>query len=203
VDSQECVERTWRAWATRHGFEPKGVIHAAHGRRAIDTIRAVAPSLDADAELAALIATEATATEGVREIPGARELVQSLPSARWAVVTSGTRAVAEFRLRHARVPVPAVMICADEIERGKPDPQGYLRAASRLAFAPDECIVVEDAPPGIDAAHAAGMRVIAVATTYPSSELRAADAVVPALTDMHVALDPGGSWMNIRLDRGH
>lgn len=200
VDSQECVERTWRGWATRHGFEAEQVIHAAHGRRAIDTIRAVAPTLDADAELAALIATEATATEGVREIPGARELVQSLPPARWAVVTSGTRAVAEFRLRHARVPVPPVMICADEIERGKPDPQGYLRAAKRLGYAPTDCIVIEDAPPGIEAAHAAGMRAVAVTTTFPAAQLFPADAIISALTEMHASLDAGAGWMNILLD---
>ena len=76
VDSQECVERTWRNWAARHGLDAARVIDAAHGRRAIDTISALAPALDSDAELAALIATEATATEGVHEIPGARELVR-------------------------------------------------------------------------------------------------------------------------------
>jgi sugar-phosphatase len=199
VDSQECVERTWRGWATRHGFDPERVIVAAHGRRAIDTIHAVAPALDADAELAALISTEATATEGVHEVPGARELVQALPAARWAVVTSGTRAVAEFRLRHARVPLPPVMICADEIERGKPDPQGYLRAAKRLGFAPTDCIVVEDAPPGIEAAHAAGMRAIAVTTTFARAELAAAEAIVSALTQMQASLDAGAGWIDIQL----
>jgi sugar-phosphatase len=198
VDSQECVERTWRNWAARHGLDASRVIDAAHGRRAIDTISALAPALDADAELAALIATEATATEGVHEIAGARELVLSLPPARWAVVTSGTRAVAEFRLRHARVPVPDVMICADEIERGKPDPQGYLRAAARLGVAAEDCIVVEDAPPGIEAGLAAGMRVIAVAMTYPHAALEKADAIADALVDVHASLDRGEILLAIR-----
>ena len=196
VDSRECVERTWRNWAARHGFAADAVIAVAHGRRAIDTIRAVAPALDADAELAALIATEATATDGVHEIPGARELVHSIPVARWAVVTSGTRAVAEFRLRHARVPVPPVMICADEIERGKPDPQGYLRGAERLGFVPEQCLVVEDAPPGIEAAHAANMKVIAIASTYPRAELVRADATADRLNELRVALAADG----IRID---
>jgi sugar-phosphatase len=198
VDSQECVERTWRSWAARHGLDSARVIEAAHGRRAIDTIRALAPTLDPDAELAALIATEATATEGVHEIPGARELVRSLPPRKWAVVTSGTRAVAEFRLRHGRIPIPDVMICADEIERGKPDPQGYLRAAARLAVAPAQCIVIEDAPPGIEAGRAAGMQVIAVAMTYPPAALQAADAVADTLLDVRSALDGGGIRLEIR-----
>jgi sugar-phosphatase len=198
VDSQECVERTWRGWAARHGLDATRVIQAAHGRRAIDTIRTLAPALDADAELAALIATEATATEGVREIPGARGLVESLPADRWAVVTSGTRAVAEFRLRHARIPVPPVMICADEIERGKPDPQGYLCGAARLGFAPGECVVVEDAPPGIEAAHVAQMKAIAIASTYPRRELTRADAIADRLSDLYVALDAEGIRIDIR-----
>jgi sugar-phosphatase len=172
------------------------VIDAAHGRRAIDTIRALAPALDPDAELAALIATEATATEGVHEIPGARELVRSLPPRRWAVVTSGTRAVAEFRLRHGKIPIPDVMICADEIERGKPDPQGYLRAAARLGVPPAQCVVIEDAPPGIEAGRAGGMKVIAVAMTYPREQLRAADAIAHKLIDVRASLDAGG----IRID---
>lgn len=198
VDSRDCVERTWRNWAARHGFAADAVIAVAHGRRAIDTIRAVAPALDADAELAALIATEATATDGVHEIPGARELVRSIPVARWAVVTSGTRAVAEFRLRHARVPVPPVMICADEIERGKPDPQGYLRGAERLGFVPEQCLVVEDAPPGIEAAHAANMKVIAIASTYPRAELVRADATADRLNELRVALAADGIRIDIR-----
>jgi sugar-phosphatase len=198
VDSQECVERTWRNWAARHRLDPARVIDAAHGRRAIDTIRALAPSLDADAELAALIATEATATEGVHEIPGARELVRALPPGRWAVVTSGTRAVAEFRLRHGRIPIPDVMICADEIERGKPDPQGYLRAAARLGVPPAKCVVVEDAPPGIDAGIAAGMKVIAIAMTYPPDALAAADAVADRMLDLRASLDGGDILVEIR-----
>lgn len=198
VDSQECVERTWRGWAARHGLDASQVIDAAHGRRAVDTIRALTPTLDPDAELAALIATEATATEGVHEIAGARELVRSLPPARWAVVTSGTRAVAEFRLRHAKVPLPDVMICADEIDRGKPDPQGYLRAAARLGFAPSQCMVIEDAPPGIDAGRAAGMKVIAIALTYPHAALGAADAIADRLLDLHTALDADGIVIEIR-----
>jgi len=198
VDSQECVERTWRNWAARHGLDPARVIEAAHGRRAIDTIRALAPTLDPDAELAALIATEATATEGVHEIPGARELVRSLPPRKWAVVTSGTRAVAEFRLRHGKIPIPDVMICADEIERGKPDPQGYLRAATRLGVAPAQCIVIEDAPPGIEAGRAAGMKVIAVAMTYPPAALEAADAIAGSLLDVSSALDGGAIRLEIR-----
>ena len=189
VDSAECVERTWRKWATDHELDPERVIAAAHGRRTLETVRMVAPQLSAEAELATLAASESTTSEGVYEIAGARELLEQLPAAKWAVVTSGIRAVAEFRLRYARLPVPPVMICADEITRGKPDPEGYLTAATRLGYSPDDCLVIEDAPAGIESARAAGMRVIAITTTFGRESLTGADAVIERLTDLTVVLN--------------
>ena len=189
VDSAECVERTWRNWANNHRLNPDQVIAFAHGRRTIETVRLVAPGLNAEAEVAELEAGEAMKTDGIYEIESARDLIERLPAGRWAVVTSGIRAVAEFRLRHTRLPVPSVMICADEIVRGKPDPEGYLVAAERLNEAPADCIVIEDAPLGIEAARAAGMRVIAIASTYPREQLTGADAVVERLSDLNVVSD--------------
>lgn len=186
VDSAECVEKTWREWARRHRLDPDRVIALAHGRRAIETVRLIAPELSADAELAELAASEATTAEGVYEITGARELLERLPAGRWGVVTSGIRSVAEFRLRYTRLPLPTVMICADEIRRGKPDPEGYLTAAERLGRAPADCVVIEDTPAGIESAQAAEMRVVAIATTYPLERLTGADAVVERLTDLKV-----------------
>jgi mannitol-1-/sugar-/sorbitol-6-phosphatase len=186
VDSAECVERTWRNWANNHRLNPEHVIAFAHGRRTIETVRLVAPALNAEAEVAELEAGEAMNTDGIYEIESARDLLERLPVERWAVVTSGIRAVAEFRLRHTGLPVPSVMICADEIARGKPDPEGYLAAAARLGNAPVDCIVIEDAPSGIGAARAAGMRVIAIASTYPPDQLTGANAVVERLSDLNV-----------------
>ena len=189
MDSAECVERTWRAWAIRHRLNPETVIAAAHGRRTIETVHLVAPELSADAELATLAASEATTSDGIYEIAGSHELLELLPADSWAVVTSGIRAVAEFRLRHTRLPVPSVMICADEIARGKPDPEGYLNASARLGRLAGDCIVIEDTPAGIEAAHAAGMRVIAIASTYPRERLTTADGTVERLTDLSVMRD--------------
>jgi mannitol-1-/sugar-/sorbitol-6-phosphatase len=186
VDSAECVEKTWREWARRHHLDPDRVIALAHGRRAIETVRLIAPELSADAELAELAASEATTAEGVYEITGARELLERLPASGWGVVTSGIRSVAEFRLRYTRLPLPTVMVCADEITRGKPDPEGYLTAAARLGRAAADCVVIEDTPAGIESAHAAGMRVVAITTTYPLERLTGADAVVERLTDLTV-----------------
>src|ERR1700680_447780 len=197
VDSAECVEKTWRNWANNHRLDPDRVIRVAHGRRTIETVRQVAPELNAEAEVAQLEAGEAMKTDGIYEIDTARDLVERLPVGRWAVVTSGTRTVAEFRLRHTRLPTPSVMICANEIARGKPDPEGYLVAAARLGDSPADCIVIEDAPSGIAAARAAGMRVIAIASTFPPERLTEADAVVERLADLNVV--SGGNSIRIEI----
>lgn len=186
VDSAQRVEQTWREWSARHGLDPEHVISIAHGRRTIETVQLVAPELSVDGELALLAESEATTGDGVYEIAGARELLEQLPRNRWAVVTSGVRVVAEFRIRYTGLPTPLAMICADEISRGKPDPEGYLTAARRLGFTPKDCIVIEDAPAGIESAHEAGMRVIAIATTYQPEELQTADVVVPRLADLNI-----------------
>lgn len=191
VDSTECVERTWRSWAARLGLNGDDVIGLAHGRPTADTVRLFAPHLNVEEEAAALEAGEATNSDGIYEISGARELLESLPPGSWAVVTSGTRSLAEFRLKRTGLPVPSVLICAGEIKRGKPHPEGYLTAAAQLGLSADECVVMEDAPLGIEAARAAQMRVIAIASTYPGHELTAADAVVNRLTDLGISQKAG------------
>ena len=187
VDSAACVEGTWRRWAALHGLDPVAVIAAAHGRRTIDTIRHVAPQLAAEDEVAALAASESTTTEGVYEVAGARALLETLPAHHWAIVTSGIRPVASFRIAHTRLPMPQVLVCADEVSRGKPDPEGYLTAARRLGVAPVDCVVVEDAPAGLDAARAAGMRSIGIASTYALDDLQAATFRIPSLDMLEVS----------------
>jgi sugar-phosphatase len=191
VDSAECVERAWRGWSALHGFNAEDVIAIAHGRRTIETVRAVAPHLDVLNEVTSLELQEGMTSEGIYEIEGARDLIARLPVNQWAIVTSGTRAIASFRLNLVGIPVPRVMVCADEISHGKPHPEGYLTAASHLGIKPEECMVIEDTPPGIEAAHAGRMRVIAVAATYPPEDLVSADAVVQRLADLKVSVGAG------------
>lgn len=192
VDSTACVEDTWRRWASRHGLDADTIVRIAHGRRALDTVRLAAPDLDdarVEAEVAALAAHEARETAGLLEVPGAAALLRGLTPRRWAVVTSGVRAVAEHRLQHVGLPVPPVLVCADEVVRGKPHPDGCLTAAARLGVSPAVCLVVEDAPAGVAAAHAAGMRALAVATTHPPAALGDADLIAPALSAVTVRVE--------------
>jgi sugar-phosphatase len=192
VDSTRSVERQWRIWSRELGLDEEKAVTVAHGVRAIEVIRKVAPHLDAEKELRKLESREAADYEGVTVMPGAVDLVRSIPHGRWCVVTSGTRNLAVARLRLAGIPAPNIMITADDVERGKPHPEPYLKGAELLGVNPAECVVIEDAPAGIQSAHAAGMKVIGLTSTYPASALGEADAVVQRLDQIHVAPDGAG-----------
>jgi len=195
ADSTPSVVRAWSAWARRVGIDPDELLPKVHGRRAIETIRAARPDLDAEAELATLVADETTDNADTNEIPGARALVSGLPPDAWAIVTSGLREVATARLVASGIPIPRVMITAESIERGKPDPDCYLKGAAALGVEPRDCIVVEDAPIGAAAARAAGMRLVALTTTHRADQLEPADLIVPDLTHLsvHVAERTNGA----------
>jgi mannitol-1-/sugar-/sorbitol-6-phosphatase len=202
VDSIRSIERHWTLWAARHGIDMDVLRRVAHGRRTVEIMRLVAPHLDVESEALALAAGEAGDTEGVLEVAEARRLISEIPEGAWAVATSGSRAIALARLRHTRLPVPRVLVTADDVQRGKPHPEPYLLAAERLGVAPERCVVVEDAPAGIDAARAAGMAVIAVASTHDVAVLSHAHLVVPELAGLRVVPATGG-WRLRVLSNGH
>lgn len=189
VDSSGSTDRSWRRFAEKHGLDPEHVIEASSGRRTADAIRMIAPGLDATAEAAEVERQQAEDSGDVRALPGARELMEAMPAGRFAIVTSGPRALARGRLRAAGLPVPEVLVTAEHVEAGKPDPEGYLRAAAELGVPPAHCLVLEDAPAGVAAGLAAGMTVIAVATTHVDRQLAAAHMRVRDLA----ALLPGGA----------
>jgi sugar-phosphatase len=189
VDSTGSVDRQWRAWARSQKIDEEKVMAIAHGVRAVEVMRAVAPHLDAEAEVRNLEKREAADHDGVSVMPGAVDLVRSIPDGRWGVVTSGSRHLATARLQLAGIPLPKVMITADDVTNGKPHPEPYLKGAELLGVDPTECLVIEDAPAGIRAAHAGGMKVIGLTSTYPASALSEADLVVQKLAQVQVGLD--------------
>lgn len=186
VDSTPAVARVWARWAADHGIEPALAIAQAHGRRSIETIRAIAPQMNAEKENLAVEQMEIEDKEGVTAIPGAARLLNSLPQDRFAIVTSATRGLARARLGYAGLPLPRNLVTADDVTKGKPSPEPYLKGAALLRISPRDCLVFEDAPAGIASAHAAGMQVIAIPTTYPAAELREANAIVSSLDDVQV-----------------
>jgi mannitol-1-/sugar-/sorbitol-6-phosphatase len=177
VDSTRCVEAIWTRWAHRHDMDLDHILTVSHGRRTLDTLREVAPHLDVEREAMRLDQEELESKDGIEEVRGSAALLRALPSDRWAVVTSAGRALARLRLGFAGLPVPSVLVSAEDVTEGKPNPAGYLSAARRLNAAPEQCLVIEDTPAGILAGRAAGMQVLAVSTTYPASRLLDAPSI--------------------------
>ena len=171
VDSSIPVRKAWKAWATSAGLEVDRVLAVMHGRRAIETMRMLAPDLPQPETVERFLASEALDLQGIVEIPGAGAFIASLPVDHWGVVTSATESMARSRMRAAGLAIPRVLVSADMVSRGKPDPECFLLAAEMLGVAASKCLVFEDAPAGIEAARAAGMVVIGVETHYSAAEL--------------------------------
>jgi sugar-phosphatase len=176
INSTPAVARVWYRWAVEHGFDPEEVVTRAHGRPSLATVRDYLPNADHQVENLEVERREIEDLEGVIPLPGALSLLASLPSDRWTIVTSCTRPLAEVRIRATGLPLPKKLITSNDITRGKPDPEPYLKGASVLGFPPQECVVLEDVPAGVRAGKAAGARVIAFKTTVQESVLREAGA---------------------------
>jgi sugar-phosphatase len=176
INSTPAVARVWRRWAIEHGFNPEEVVARAHGRPSLTTVTEYLPNADHEAENREVERREIEDLEGVVPLPGALDLLASLPADRWTIVTSCTRPLAEVRIRAAGLPVPKKLITSNDITHGKPHPEPYLKGASVLGFPPERCIVLEDVPAGVRAGKAAGAKVIAFKTTVRESVLHEAGA---------------------------
>lgn len=190
VDSSAAITRQWQWWAARHGIEMAAIQEIWHGRRAIDIMRAVAPHVDLIEEARLLQEGETNDTAGVVAHAGARALLQTLPSDRWAIATSGPRPVATARLRSAELPIPTVFVTGDDVRNGKPNPDPYLLAAKGLGIDPARCVVIEDAVAGVAAGRAAGAQVIAVTTNHTADELAEATVVIAGVGQLRFTVEP-------------
>jgi sugar-phosphatase len=199
VDSTAVVERTWRTFARRHGLDAERILAVSHGRRTEETVaRFVPDGVDAEAEARRVIADEVEDVEGITAIPGAQDLLASLPEGAWALVTSAGRLLAEARMKAAGLPLPPVVISADDVVAGKPDPEGYRTAAVRLGLRPEETVVFEDADAGVRAARAAGARTVVVGSVEGAAALDLAR--VPDLSGVRVDVDPTTGSLRISLN---
>jgi len=188
VSSLGSVERSWQTWAESRGIDPAVAIRTAHGRRAIETVRILRPDLDDEEELKWLEDMEVEDRDGLEILHGVKPILESLPEKYWTVVTSATDRLARARMAYGGIPVPARMITADMVEKGKPDPEPYRRGAELLGLAPAECLVIEDSASGAKAGHAAGCKVLATLFSHSLESLAAADWIVNSLEDVRVRI---------------
>ncbi len=167
LNSIAAAERVWIRWAQRHGLDAASFLPTMHGMRAIETVRRQnLPGIDAEAEAARITAEEMDDVDGIVAIAGVAAFMAALPADRWAVVTSAPRELALRRLEAAGLPAPPLLIAAEDVVQGKPAPDCFLLAASRLGVQARDCLVFEDAPAGIAAAEAAGASVLVITATH-------------------------------------
>lgn len=186
VNSLAAVDRAWTTWSREYGLDPEVIVPQIHGRRAKDSIARLAPHLDQEEAFKRLEYLEATDTEGVVPLPGALEFLEQLDGIPWGIVTSGTRAIAEPRLKAGGIPYPKVFVTAEEIARGKPHPDPFLEGLKRLGTTGDETLGFEDVVAGVQSAQAAGMRVIAVS----EEAAVAANFSIPDYRSLRLRYDP-------------
>ena len=178
VDSHASIMRAWRWWGAEHGVESAAIEGVQHGRPSGEIIAVLAPGLDAAAESRAIDLRQADDVDDVIALPGAHQLFAGAEPV--AIVTSCTVPLATARLRAVGLAVPQVLVKPERLSRGKPDPEGYLLAARELCAAPSDCVVLEDAPAGVEAGRAAGMHVVGITTTHDPAAL-AAQELAPSI----------------------
>lgn len=193
LDSIASAIRAWSLWAERHGVDFEDMRHRMHGMRAVETIRRWGPAhLDVEAEAEALTEAEMEDVGDIVAISGAEAFLAALPRDRWALVTSAPRRLALRRIAAAALPEPPLLVTADDVAHGKPQPDCFLKAAELLGIAPPDCLVWEDAPAGIEAAEAAGMSVVVIGATH-SRPLATRHPVIEGYDDLEVLIDRAGT----------
>ncbi|KAF0649254.1 MULTISPECIES: HAD-IA family hydrolase [Streptomyces] len=192
VNSDAVVERVWRRWALRHGLDPDAALKVVHGRQGYATMALLLPDRPMEqnhAENRELLAEETADLDGVVPVPGAPAFLAAVAALPHALVTSADAALAAARMGAAGLPMPELRVTAECVSASKPDPEGFLKGAAELGFAPADCVVFEDSEAGVAAGRAAGMRVVGVG---PRAAAYAPDLHVPDLTRLRVEVTADG-----------
>ncbi len=199
TNSVAAAERVWSQWAEGKGLNVADFLPTIHGVRCIDTLRRLnLPGVDPEREADLLAQAEIDDVEGVVSIEGAARFLAALPAERWAVVTSAPRLLAERRILAAGLPLPQIMVSAEDVEHGKPAPDCFLLAARKLGVKPDECLVFEDAPAGIAAAEAAGAKVMVITAAH-SHVIETAHPTLATYDSYGVVIDQQG-FLQLRVN---
>jgi mannitol-1-/sugar-/sorbitol-6-phosphatase len=203
ISSLGTVERSWTKWAVLHGIDPARAVSIAHGRRALETIAALVPQLDQQAELKIIEDIEVGDNEGLTVLPGVLDLLAALTPkngerSRWTVVTSATERLARVRLAAGGIPAPQRFITSESVTQGKPHPAPFLAGAALLGIPPQDCVVFEDSSSGAKAGRAAGCTVIATTFSHPIDSLDDAHYLVRDLTGIAAETLPGDEGLVLR-----
>lgn len=200
ISSTGADERCWLRWAKHHNMEGTFSLQSTHGRRALDTLRALRPDLDPVTEQRRLEDYDTEDYSQLLVLPGVERLLSSLPADHWTIVTSATERLLQGRLGHAKLPMPAALVSAEKVIHGKPHPEPYQAGARLLGLPPADCLVIEDSPAGIASGKAAGCPVLAVLSSHTRGELEGADWFVASLEQVSAISELDGT-LSIRVDK--
>lgn len=200
IDSTPAVLRSWLAWCSAYGLDPS-FLDGAHGQPARDIVASLVPPEEFDAAFERIQRLEITEVGGITVLPGAAEALSAIGEYRKAIVTSCTRALAAVRITASGLVPPRVVVTADDVKRGKPDPEPFALGARRLGFEPGRCLVVEDASAGLRSAHNAGCTTLAVAGTHPAVDL-CADLIITSLIELEFSATASGIHIARRASPG-
>jgi sugar-phosphatase len=199
VDSSACIEAIWRIWSEKYGFDLARVMEVIHGRTILAALEILAPHMVAEKFVVEVQDIALGELKNVTEITGAKSFLAALPQGSWAVGTSGARQVSLSSMRNAGLPIPDAVVAAEDVTRGKPDPEPYLKAANLLGVKPENCIVFEDSMAGIKSGMAAGASVVALTTTHGADELTGVDFLIRDFSQVTVKINPAGSRFRFAL----
>jgi sugar-phosphatase len=192
INSTEAAERVWAKWAERQGLDVKTFLPTMHGARAVDTVRRLGlPGVDPEEEAVKITEAEIVDVEGIVPLPGAAQFLAALPAAKWTIVTSSPLELAKRRLAAAGISLPANLVTAEDVKVGKPNPDCYLLAARKLGFDIKDCLVFEDAVPGILAGDAAGADVMVITATH-KHPIETAHTTIRDYQDLKIGIDEHG-----------
>ncbi|MEV6164230.1 HAD-IA family hydrolase [Streptomyces sp. NPDC052052] len=192
VNSDAVVERCWRRWALRQGLDPEAALKVVHGRQGYATMAALLPDRPMEQNYAdnrVMLAEETADTDGIVPVGGAAAFLDAIAELPHALVTSADETLAQARMTVSGLRMPAIRVTAESVSASKPDPEGFLKGAAELGFAPADCVVFEDSEAGIAAGRAAGMRVVGVG---PRAAAFSPDAHVEDLTRIRVEATADG-----------
>jgi len=196
VDSAKCIEKMWKIWANENNIDYQKINSVAAGRTTLETMKMVAPDLATKGMADDFAERESKETEGLKQIDGAKEILESIPKELWAIVTSGSKLLATSRIVNSGLPFPETLVTSDDITNGKPNPEPFLKAAHRLGVIPEKCVIFEDSVSGINAAVAAGAKVIGINT----KKLREIDAVVKNFIDVNISYIESPNKPKLRIE---
>ncbi len=195
INSIPIAERCWGIWMQEYGY-PADHFHQFHGTPAKAIAQQLLPEDEWERGFQRIVDLEMNETDGIIVLPGTTNALAAIPPTARAIVTSCTRGLALLRLSVTGLDMPT-LVCADDIERGKPHPDPYLRGAQLLGVDPSRCLVVEDAPSGLQAGRLAGAKTIAVPGTNALEDLDA-DAYAHGLDHVEFVWDENTKRITVR-----